>query len=271
MAKILMSLLCCGMSLCYAMEKYDLVTNKKIGIFSVTNEQETQKNFFYHNTIENGHLYAVYGGKRGMQVSHFLAENFPLYFSKALGTIEERMKTACKNIDNDPFIKDHHKHCGSSAAIVFIKDNKAYCLHVGNDGIVVAKKNGTIDFFTYGHVPDRADEYVRIEDAKGLVLNGRVNGFLSVSRSFGHYWLDKRLIISEPAYQEIELTDQHKFLMLATKNLWKKVNHGDVALLLRTRTSGEHNMNLLAKLFGLVAIKRGSKDSVTVMVIDLLS
>src|SRR5216684_6055102 len=162
---IIFSFLCNTVSLFYASEHNQLITSKKVGVFSEINKRKYQEDFFYQGNVEGGSLYAVYDGhfchrvgytenddNDGSLVAQFLAEKFPIYFSQTSGSIKERMITACKNIDNDEFIKEKHKECGSTAAIVFIKDKIAHCVHVGNSRILL-EKNGTIDFVTQDHVP----------------------------------------------------------------------------------------------------------------------
>ena len=186
--------------------------------------------------------------------------------------IANKIKELCEksnpSIDNDEFIKEKHKECGSTAAIVFIKDKIAHCVHVGNSRILL-EKNGTIDFVTQDHVPNRVDESLRIIKNGGVIYEKRVNGFLSITRAFGDYALSKKLIIAEPDYEEI-LLNEHKFLVLATDGLWNRVAKEEIVGILDAKKSVQ-DINLLAKMLGMFAIKRNSSDNITVMVIDLLS
>jgi len=258
---ILFSFACIVTVSSYASE----ITPKKIGIFFDINQRKYQGDFFYHGSVEDGYFYAVYDGhcshqityeqeeRDGSFVAKFLAEKFPIYFSKTSGHIKDRMIATCKHIDNDPFIKEEHKECGSTAAIVFIKDNTAHCMHVGDSRILI-EKNTTIDFASRDHMPNRLDEYFRIEDAGGIVFNQRVNGFLAISRTFGDYVLDsdKKIIIVEPDYEEIELTNEHKFLLLATNGLWNTVSNEEAVCLLNAKRTVS-DMNLLAKMLAMLA------------------
>ncbi|SRR6266404_3933654 len=260
---------CSGILLCYASEHNKLVKHKKIGIFSDINKRDNQEDFFYHGIVDGGNLYAMYDGHGGHEIAQFLAEKFPDYLSKTLGSMEERFKATFKNIDNDEFVK-LHKQCGSTASVVFIKDNIAHFAHVG-DSRMLLEEDGKIDFVTSDHKPNRADEYIRIEDNNGLIFNKRVNGFLAVSRAFGDYGLDKRLIIAEPEYRELSLTKKNRFLVLATDGLWDMVASEEVVGILCAKQSRVNDMNLLAKLLAGFAITRGSHDNITVMLVDLLS
>ena len=111
----------------------------------------------------------------------------------------------------------------------------------------------------------------RIEDAGGCVYQKRVNGCLAVSRAFGDYDVGKNLIISEPEYAEIPLTNNHGFLVVASDGLWNMMNNEEVAALLQEKRSSIQDMSLLAKMLVLCVVQRGVLDNITVMLIDLLS
>jgi serine/threonine protein phosphatase PrpC len=271
--------LCWGVALCYASEKLELVMEqveqKKVGIYSIDNKRgHVFQDRFYHSTFEGGHLYAIYDGHGSEHVAHFLAEKFPIYLSQtsSLGSIKERMMEAFKNADNDNFVKEHNA-AGSTASVVFIKDNVAHFAHVGDSRMLLAA-DGKVSFVTSDHKPNRPDEYNRIIAANGVVMNNRVCGFLAVSRAFGNYNLlgeSKKMIIVEPEYAKISLTEKNRFLVLATDGLWDVVSDEEVVQQLHDKKEDCHNMSALAKLLAMFADCRKSKDDITVMVVDLLS
>lgn len=272
--KLMLLTVCGGTAFCYASEKCELVAGKNFGIFSVINKRSSQNVFedrFYQGAVDGGNLYAVYDGHGGPEVAQFLAKNFSDYFSQTSGLMKDRMVTAFKNADNDEIIKKH-KQSGSTASVVFIKDNIAHFAHVG-DSRMLLEADGKIDFVTSDHKPNRADEYDRIIKENGLVFNERVNGFLAVSRAFGNYGINdsKKIIIVEPEYKEITLTEKNKFLVLATDGLWDVVTNEDVVTILKTKRSSIQGMSLFAKMLASYAVVKGSRDDITVMVVDLLS
>ena len=253
------------MSVAYAME----VQSKKVAVFSEQNGRKIQEDRFYHGIVDGGNLYAVYDGHLGESVADFLAKNFHHYFSRTSGTIRERMMQAFKNADDAKKIRKNN-HCGAAAAIVFVKDNVAHFAHVG-DVRALLEGNGQVVFATRDHTPDRADEYIRIEDKKGAQFADSMKSFLILSRSFGDYGFNKDIIIAEPDYEEIQLTQQYKFLVLATDGLWSVVSNQEVASILDEKWSRVKDINLLAKMLGMFAMQRNSKDNITIMLVDLLS
>lgn len=258
-----------GISLCYAMEE---IRSLPVGVFFEQNERKSQEDRFYCGDVDGGKMFAVYDGHGGAEVASFLAYNLPQYFkdTSALiesGSIEERMKKAFEMADGDDFVKK--ERCGSTASLVFVKDKVAHFAHVG-DSRALLECDGKY-FATNDHNIHNGKECVRIEQAGGVWYKNRVNGCLPITRAFGNYHLDKnkQIIIVEPDYTEKQLTEKNKFLFLATDGFWDKVTNDEVAELLTKHYVHCKDMHKLAEFLGQVAIGRGSKDNITVMVILL--
>ncbi|HSC24749.1 MAG TPA: PP2C family protein-serine/threonine phosphatase [Candidatus Babeliales bacterium] len=252
----------------YASEKRELA----ISCYSCQNKRPYQEDRFYHGKVKGGNFYAVYdghGSKDGYQIAQFLSENLHTFFSESTGFIAEKMNTAFEYADSCDFVKQN-KFSGSTASVVFIKDNVAHFAHVG-DSRAVLECDGSVMFFTSDHKPNRADEYVRIEDAGAKVYNKRVNGCLAVSRAIGDWNLDKNAIIAKPEYQQILLTKENKFLVMATDGLWDVMSNKEIIDLIMELYTTKKDMRGIAKILTSAAIEKGSADNITVMVIDLLS
>jgi serine/threonine protein phosphatase PrpC len=183
--------------------------------------------------------------------------------------MRKRMMQAFHDVDNNEVVKSN-QHCGAAAAIVFIKNNVAHCAHVGNVRVVL-EHEGQVVFYTKDHTPDRADEYVRIEDKKGVEFVDKMKEFLILSRSVGDHGFNKDIILAEPDYEEIELNQEYKFLILATDGLWRVTTEEEVAKKLHAEQSKEQDVNALAKMLCDFAVEKNSKDNITVMLVDLLS
>ena len=88
---------------------------------------------------------------------------------------------------------------------MLITSNKYYTANAGDSRAVLSRKGHALPLST-DHKPENNDERKRIQAAGGDIVNGRVNGGLNLSRSFGdfHYkkvknkkW-DEQLIICKP-------------------------------------------------------------------------
>ncbi|HSC24748.1 MAG TPA: PP2C family protein-serine/threonine phosphatase [Candidatus Babeliales bacterium] len=250
----------------YASEKRKLVISR----YSCQNKKPSQEDRFYHDNVNGGSFYALYDGHGrddGYKVAHFLSENLHAFFSESIGSIEEKMNTAFVYADSCDFVKQN-KFRGSTVSVVFIKDDVAHFAHVG-DSRAVLEHQGSVCFFTSDHKLTRDDEYDRIEKAGVSVYWGRINDYLAVSRAIGDWGLDKNAIIAKPEYKQIVLTEENRFLVLATYGLWDVMDNEEIIDMIMNFHAIQKNICGIAKTLALAAIKKGSSDNITVMVIDL--
>lgn len=93
----------------------------------------------------------------------------------------------------------------------------------------------------------------------------RVQDCLAVSRAFGDAGL-KQWVISDPEIRRQPLTPGCEFLVVASDGLWNKVSNQEaVDAVARSRRSSSYCCKELVDL----ARGRGSRDDITVMVVDL--
>ncbi|EEC71208.1 hypothetical protein OsI_03122 [Oryza sativa Indica Group] len=130
--------------------------------------------------------------------------------------------------------------------------------------------------------PDRPDEMERVEAAGGRVINWngyRILGVLATSRSIGDYYL-KPYVIAEPEVTVMDRTDKDEFLILASDGLWDVVSNDVACKIARNCLSGRAASKYpesvsgstaadAAALLVELAISRGSKDNISVVVVEL--
>uniref|UniRef100_A0A453F5U0 protein-serine/threonine phosphatase n=1 Tax=Aegilops tauschii subsp. strangulata TaxID=200361 RepID=A0A453F5U0_AEGTS len=130
--------------------------------------------------------------------------------------------------------------------------------------------------------PDRPDEMERVEAAGGKVINWngyRILGVLATSRSIGDYYL-KPYVIAEPEVTVMDRTDKDEFLILASDGLWDVVSNDVACKIARNCLSGRAASKYpesvsgstaadAAALLVELAIARGSKDNISVVVVEL--
>ena len=91
-----------------------------------------------------------------------------------------------------------------------------YCANLGDSNCQLINKNG---YKTYEHRCNDDMEEKRIK--KGNIINGRVGGNISVTRSFGDFNMREYGLISEPYINKICVNDNEKnFLILASDGVW---------------------------------------------------
>uniref|UniRef100_A0ACD6A2N8 Uncharacterized protein n=1 Tax=Avena sativa TaxID=4498 RepID=A0ACD6A2N8_AVESA len=154
---------------------------------------------------------------------------------------------------------------GSCAATALVKDGDLYVANLGDC---------TAAALTSDHTAARGDERARIESSGGYVSCGnngvwRVQDCLAVSRAFGDASL-KRWVISEPEITRLPLTAGCEFLVLASDGLWNKVSNQEAVDAVSRTNAGRGNSSAdCCKDLVDMARSRGSRDDITVMVVDL--
>ncbi|CAO1948528.1 unnamed protein product [Urochloa humidicola] len=157
---------------------------------------------------------------------------------------------------------------GACATTALVKNGDLYVAHVGDCRAVLSRDGGAAAALTADHTCARDDERERIDRGGGYVSRSgsgvwRVQGSLAVSRSFGDAGL-KRWVVAEPAVTRVALHAGCEFIVIASDGLWDKVSNQEaVGVVSRSR-----NAAACRELVEL-ARRRGSRDDVTVMVVDL--
>lgn len=75
---------------------------------------------------------------------------------------------------------------GTTAVVLLMTKDKYYVANIGDSRAVLCRSRQAIPLST-DHKPDNPSEHNRIQKAGGFVTEGRVNGTLSLSRSFGDF------------------------------------------------------------------------------------
>ncbi|KAH7685174.1 protein phosphatase 1L protein [Dioscorea alata] len=156
---------------------------------------------------------------------------------------------------------------GACIATVLLKDGDMLVSNVG-DCRVVMSKNGIANALTTDHLAGRDEERERIENTGGYVSchNGkwRVHDSLAVSRAIGDGNM-KKWIISEPETKKLHLTPDCEFLIMASDGLWDKVSNQEAI----DAVFKSKDMKKSCKELVEMSWSRGSRDDITVMVVDL--
>ncbi|KAL6848909.1 hypothetical protein ACP4OV_021492 [Aristida adscensionis] len=170
---------------------------------------------------------------------------------------------------------------GSTAVVAVVGRRRIVVANCGDSRAVLSRGGVAVPLST-DHKPDRPDELERVESAGGRVINWngyRVLGVLATSRSIGDYYL-KPYVSAEPEVTVVDRTDQDEFLILASDGLWDVVSNevackiarnclnGRAASMFPESVSGRTAADAAALLAEL-AIARGSKDNISVVVVEL--
>uniref|UniRef100_A0A0D9V3P2 protein-serine/threonine phosphatase n=1 Tax=Leersia perrieri TaxID=77586 RepID=A0A0D9V3P2_9ORYZ len=170
---------------------------------------------------------------------------------------------------------------GSTAVVAVVGPRRIVVANCG-DSRAVLSRGGVAVPLSSDHKPDRPDEMERVEAAGGRVINWngyRILGVLATSRSIGDYYL-KPYVIAEPEVTVMDRTDKDEFLILASDGLWDVVSNEVACKIARNCLSGRTASKFpesvsgstaadAAALLVELAISRGSKDNISVVVVEL--
>nr|QIM55861.1 abscisic acid insensitive 1 protein [Morus alba] len=176
---------------------------------------------------------------------------------------------------------------GSTAVVAVICPTQIIVANCGDSRAVLFRGKTPVPL-SVDHKPDREDEYERIEAAGGKVMqwNGsRVFGVLAMSRSIGDRYL-KPWIIPDPEVMIVSRAKEDECLILASDGLWDVMTNEEACEIARRRIllwhkkygdtlSAERGKGVdlaaqdAAEYLSRVALQKGSKDNITVIVVDL--
>lgn len=256
-----------------------------------------------------GHLFGVYDGHGGSQVANYCQDRIHSALAEELesamlnmsdgsyhDSCQEHWRKAFTNcflkVDaevggksgSDPVAPET---VGSTAVVTIVCSSHIIVANCGDSRAVLCRGKEPLALST-DHKPNREDEYARIEAAGGKVIqwNGhRVFGVLAMSRSIGDRYL-KPWIIPDPEVTFIPRAKEDECLILASDGLWDVMTNEEVCDVARKRILLWHKKNgptlptvrgegidpaaqAAAECLSNRALQKGSKDNITVIVVDL--
>lgn len=176
---------------------------------------------------------------------------------------------------------------GSTAVVTIICQTHIIVANCGDSRAVLCRGKVPVPL-SIDHKPSREDEYARIEAAGGKIIQWdglRVCGVLAMSRSIGDRYL-KPWIIPDPEVMYIPREKEDECLILASDGLWDVMTNQEVCDTARRRILLWHKKNghnppaergrgvdpaaqAAAECLSKLALQKGSKDNITVVVVDL--
>ncbi|SCU80412.1 LAME_0B03026g1_1 [Lachancea meyersii CBS 8951] len=253
------------------------------------------QNSKFRKTMEDVHTYVenfasrldwgyfgVFDGHAGSQASKWCGSHLHAVLEKDIMSDESR---DVREVLNDAFsYADEHINAslggnsGCTAAVGVLRwevpDNASnkkieldqhkrmlYTANVGDTRIVLCR-NGHSVRLTYDHKASDILEMQRVEAAGGLVMRSRVNGMLAVTRSLGDKFFDS-LVVGKPFTTSVEITTTDQFLIIACDGLWDVIEDQEACDIIKDMTDA----NEAAKMLVRMALKQGTTDNVTVMVV----
>ncbi|KAK3120130.1 hypothetical protein QOZ80_9AG0682160 [Eleusine coracana subsp. coracana] len=228
-------------------------------------------------------FYGVYDGHGGRTAVDFVSERLG---RNVLSAIQAAETTTTSSVEEDAvsvairaaYLKTDSELLaqqqlqgasgGACATTALVNGGHLYVAHLGDCRAVLSRSGGAAAALTADHTCASEDERARVERDGGYVSRSgsgvwRVQGSLAVSRAFGDAGL-KRWVVAEPEVTKVPLSGC-EFLVIASDGLWDKVGNQEAVDAVRRSASRAAACRELADM----ARRRGSRDDVTVMLVDL--
>jgi len=137
------------------------------------------------------------------------------------------------------FAHDGHpaSHSGCTAVVLYIShEGGLYVANSGDSRAVLCRNGDSLDL-TVDHKVTVESELDRIRSAGGVIINGRVNGSLNLTRAIGDLSFkcdpslspENQVITAIPDTQKIEIDfDSDDFIILACDGLWEVMKSQEV-------------------------------------------
>eukprot|EP00891_Asterochloris_glomerata_P008404 jgi/Astpho2/8404/Aster-01460 len=194
--------------------------------------------------------------------------------------IESALTNAFTKADEEFGKADNAALVGTTAVVALVGSRQLFVANCGDSRAVLCR-NGTAIPLTDDHKAAREDETARVEAAGGQILfwNGvRVMGVLAVSRAIGDHCL-RPFVIAQPEITILSRRQEDELLLLASDGLWDVLTNQEACSLAkrclrraRQRGATRHSAaRIAATVLTRAAVDRGSRDNVTVVVVDLSS
>ncbi|CAO2141294.1 unnamed protein product [Urochloa humidicola] len=189
--------------------------------------------------------------------------------------VSTAIKAAYLATDSELLAQHQDASGGACATTALVKGGDLYVAHVGDCRAVLSRDGGAAAALTADHTCAAEGERERIERGGGYVSRSgsgvwRVQGSLAVSRSFGDAGL-KRWVLAEPEVVRVPLDAGCEFVVIASDGLWDKVSNQEAVDIVSRSRNMLAAMSVGRSCAELVELarRRGSRDDVTVMVVEL--
>lgn len=239
-------------------------------------------------------VYAVFDGHAGKAAAIFSRQHFVRFLLPELKglaldaeTGEPASAIAVEKCFKDAFWKldaelatEGPETGGTTCTAVLVTGSTYYFANLG-DSRTIMTRSGKVGYQTRDHKPYNTKERLRIKNAGGFVLNGRVDGGLAVSRAFGDFIYKQRPDLGQgdqkvsPTPQVDPLKRVHAedlFLLLACDGVWDVMSSDAVSKFAYQRLKkadkrSEAGIKATCKQLVERCLQLGSRDNISVLII----
>jgi protein phosphatase PTC1 len=222
-------------------------------------------------------FFAVYDGHGGKYISELCASNFHKTLATHLEAIPESDLSSEKLVEVmtavyaevDENLKSAMPTSGAcvvTALVKMIGEKRWLIVANAGDSRAILSRDDGVSRLTFDHKPTEESEAQRVISSGAFIRDGRVNGMIGITRALGDHCM-KQWIISTPHITAVELLPTDDYLVLACDGVWDVISDSDAISFLKEK--GDLAASILAKALAVDALKRGSQDNISVIVVRL--
>nr|KYP36857.1 putative protein phosphatase 2C 27 [Cajanus cajan] len=225
-------------------------------------------------------FYGVFDGHGGKSAAQFVRDNlprvivedvkFPLELEKVVKrSFLETDAAFLKTSSHEPSLSS-----GTTALTAIIFGRTLLVANAGDCRAVLSRHGRAIEM-SKDHRPNCNNERMRVESLGGFIDDGYLNGQLAVTRALGDWHLEGMKEMSErggplsaePELKLMTLTKEDEFLVIASDGIWDVFSSQNAVDFARRRLQEHNDEKLCCKEIVQEAIKRGSTDNLTVVMV----
>eukprot|EP00796_Vickermania_ingenoplastis_P011631 gene11632-8019_t len=243
----------------------------------------------YRTSMEDAHMleaptdsgiayFGIFDGHSGDKCSLWVGEHMPARLKALPQPITpEMLEKLCQEVDEE-FLRQATTDGGSTGTFVLLyKDGRMQVVNVG-DSRILHTRNGKLLFATEDHKPYDAKEEERIVRAGGTVVNNRVDGDLAVSRAFGDSVFKvkgtrdyrNQKVIAIPDVTELKWEPGDVIILGCDGVFEGNFSNQEVAQFVHEQIPKSWgDLAVVAARVCDEAIRRGSKDNISCMVVQM--
>lgn len=226
--------------------------------------------FYFDPDFRNqGELFVgVYDGHGGDEVVKYVVKELHLRFASVLNggvNFLDGFASSYELISNE--VNNLKLGSGSCTANFILSHSKVFFANVGDVRILVVGQS--VEQLTIDHHPNLQEEKERIGLCDGVIERNRIAsvfGSLAVSRAIGDLEYQPFGLIAVPYVGVHLLRSSDLALVVASDGVFEKMTNEDVAEIVRSDQDAQSTSKLLIE----TALKNGTRDNVTALVVKLI-
>ncbi|SCM04353.1 protein phosphatase PPM3, putative [Plasmodium chabaudi chabaudi] len=234
--------------------------------------------------FESCRMCTIFDGHVGKDTALFCARNAANFIGNCKSLDVENITKACIQMDRE-ILQSSFSNSGSTAIIAIIEKIygsdmfKLYICNLGDSRAMLIKNDGSFISLSEDHKPYNVKERERIDKTGGFVANGRVLGYIGVSRSFGDKNYKKNLIAPENIHEtmmtcvpdiRIYYGNAGDILFLGCDGVFEMLSWNDVAKFSYESVNKYALSDAVINILD-YALLSGSKDNITIQIVKFFN